>query len=89
MNKGWLVRIDFLDFCDSSSENVGLVPCTVWGVVIFENEIEITLAKWVAHSDVRNSNSEFWNILKHDVFNVEKIREESLANSIEYEAPAI
>ena len=89
MEKGWLARIDFLDFSDSSSDSVGLVPCTVWGVIVFENELELTVAKWVAHSDLRDSNSEFWNILKHQVFHVELIREETLVNRVEYTPPVI
>lgn len=73
----WLVRIDFLDHCASNGAETGLVPCTVWGLLVHDTPREVHVLSWLAFNS-NNHNSEVYCLLKHKGMRVTKIRREKV-----------
>lgn len=77
-----LVRVDFLDHSDCKSEVSGLIPCTVWGLLLKETKQSLHILKWCADSNAYDDNSETWCILKHQVIVIDRIRWENTENRV-------
>lgn len=74
MDKKWLVQIDFWDHSSGNGKNVGLVACTVWGVLFEESERAYHVCPWRGDGDFKSENSDAYAIEKHAVIHLEHIR---------------
>lgn len=58
-----IVRLDFYDHSRGNGENLGLIPCSLIGILIGENEKSYFVCSWIAGSEI-DSNADCYSVHK-------------------------